>query len=205
MAKTKKNIEKYKNEDNLKVVNSILIDGNKSTFSILEKKYSKIIASLIRKMIKDEDDVADLTQETFIKAFNALPTYKSEYSFSSWIFRIASNGCIDFLRKKRFPTISLNKPMDSGDDDLYIDIEDTDTTPDIRLINDERKNIIAEAVEALPDNYKRIIKMRHFEELDYGEISEKLDIPLGTVKANLFRARKILMISLKKHSHILTD
>ncbi len=205
MAKTKKNKENCKNDDDLSVVHLILNNGDSDAFAILEKKYSKVIASLIRKMIKDEDDVDDLTQETFIKAFNALHTYKPEYSFSSWIFRIASNNCIDFLRKKRFSTISLDKPIESDNDDLYIEVEDTSLTPDVQLINDEKKKIIFDAVESLPDNYKLIIKMRHFEEMDYCEISQKLGIPLGTVKANLFRARKILAIALKRHSHILKD
>lgn len=205
MAKAKTDIEISKNEDDLKAVRQILEFGDTSAFSFLQKKYTSVISSLIRRMIKDEDDVDDLTQETFIKAYNALRTFRQEYAFSSWIYRIASNNCIDFLRKKRFPTISINKPLDCSDDDLFLEIEDSSNIPDLKVISEEKLKILNDAIDALPENYQKIIKMRHFDELDYNEIAEKLELPLGTVKAHLFRARKILLIDLKKHIHILKD
>lgn len=205
MAKTKNEIDIARNEEDIATVRQILELGDKSAFSILQKKYKTVISSLIRRMIKDEDDVDDLTQETFIKAYNALSTYRFEYAFSSWIYRIASNNCIDFLRKKRFPTISISKPLDCGDEDLYLEIEDSSSIPDMQVLSDEKQKIMNDAIDALPENYRKIIIMRHYEDLDYNEISDKLSLPLGTVKAHLFRARKILMIDLKKHLHILKD
>lgn len=205
MVKTKSDIEVRKNEEDLAAIAKILDDGDNSAFKFLQNKYSKIISALIRKMIKDEDDIDDLTQETFIKAYNALTTFRRDYPFSSWIYRIASNTCIDFLRKKRFPTISINKPVESSEDDLYIEIEDSSNIPDMNVLSEEKRKIIDEAINALPDNYRMIIKMRHEEDMEYNEISDKLGIPLGTVKAHLFRARKILMIDLKKHESFLRD
>jgi RNA polymerase sigma factor (sigma-70 family) len=195
----KKNSLSDKNsmEEDFSNVRAVL-SGDKSAFKPLQKKYRRIISSLIRRMIRNEDDVQDLTQETFIKAYNALDTFQFGYAFSSWIYRIASNTCIDFLRKKRFPTISLSQPISGDDEDMVFEIEDNTYVPDIEYINKERRKAIFEAIEKLPENYKEIIKLRHEEDLDYNEIAVKMNIPLGTVKAHLFRARQLLLSTLKK-------
>jgi len=205
MDNAKNDIDFKKNEEDRNAVRKILNDGDHSYFTFLQNKYYKIIASLIRRMIKDEDDVEDLTQETFIKAYSALNTYRFEYAFSSWIYRIASNNCIDFLRKKRFPMISIDKPIDYSDDDLYFEIEDKTTIPDLNIMSEEKRKIIEDSINCLTENYREIIKLRHEEELEYTEIASKLNLPLGTVKAHLYRARKILMIKLKKHQYVLND
>ena len=189
------------NEEDFDAIRKIL-DGDKSAFTFIQNKYKSRIKSLVRRMIKDPDDVDDLTQEAFIKAYNALDTFQFAYNFSAWIYRIASNSCIDFLRKKRFNTISLNQSI-GGEDDLYIDIPTNDMTPDVEMISKERKKILNKAIEDLPDNYKEIIKLRHTEEMDYKEIADKLEIPLGTFKAHLFRARKLLYDALKDKKEII--
>jgi RNA polymerase sigma-70 factor (ECF subfamily) len=199
-----KPINNETNEEDFQAVKQVLA-GNNSAFQILQKKYIKVVAALIRKMIKNEDDVEDLVQETFIKAYNALNTFQFGYAFSAWLYRIASNNCIDFLRKKRFATVSLDKPVQSDDDDLYIEIEDTTNRADMDMIASERHQALYKAIDALPENYKIIIKMRHEEELDYTEIAVKLDLPLGTVKAHLFRARKILYTALKNHQYLFQE
>ncbi len=206
MSKTQKDKEKQKlsQEEDIRVVNDIL-NGNEQSYNIIQKKYRRQIASAIRKMIKDEDDIDDLTQDTFIKIFRALPSYQPSYLFTSWIFRIASNTCIDFLRKKRFTTISLNQQSNNSDDDYILEIEDNSYQPEIELVINERKNILLNAVNELPDNYREIIKLRHNEDLDYKEISERLNLPLGTVKAHLFRARKILLERLKSSSYLFEE
>ena len=172
--------------------------GSQAAYNRLQKKYYKIVLSLIRKMIKDEDDAEDLTQESFIKAFGALDSFNKNYNFSSWLFRIASNHCIDFLRKKRFQTISINQPVNNDEDEQYIEIKDDTYQPEITVMNEERKIALNNAIDELPENYQKIIKMRHEMDMDYKEISQKLDMPLGTVKAHLFRARKALLEILKK-------
>lgn len=187
---------------------SRVLDGDYNSYGKIQNKYKNIIASLIRKMVKDEDDVDDLVQETFIKAYKALDRYKTEFTFSAWIYRIASNTCIDFLRKKRLNIISIDQPLYPGDDEdeaVYFEIEDNSYQPDIEFINREKISALNNAVENLPDKYKLIIKMRHEEEMDYNEISQKLDLPLGTVKAHLFRARKILLDELKKINYMFED
>lgn len=178
------------NEEDFEAIRKIL-DGDKSAFTFIQNKYKTRIKSLVRRMIKDPDDVDDLTQEAFIKAYNALDSFQFAYNFSAWLYRIASNSCIDFLRKKRFKTVSIDQPV-AGEEDLYIDIPNDDLTPDIEMISKERKKILKKAIDELPENYRNIINMRHTEEMDYKEIAKKLEIPLGTVKAHLFRARKLL-------------
>ena len=199
MNNRKANIESK--EEDFAAIREVLA-GNDAAFEILQKKYKSKIAALIRRMVKDADDIEDLVQESFIKAYKALPNFQFGYTFSAWIYRIASNNTIDFLRKKRFQMISIDKPM-GEDDDYYIEIKDEDPLPDIELITEERKKILNEAIDKLPDNYKEIINLRHKEELDYKEIANKLNIPLGTVKAHLFRARKTLYEALKDKKSII--
>lgn len=191
-------------EQDLEAVNRVLA-GDSSAFQLLQTKYNRIIIALVRKMVRNEDDVEDLAQETFIKAYKALKTFQPGYSFSAWIYRIASNTCIDFLRKKRFMTVSLSQPVGNSDDDYFFEIEDKSYVPDIGVLADERKKALKEAIENLPDNYREIIKLRHEEEMDYNQISKQLDLPLGTVKAHLFRARKLLLADLKKKKELFTD
>ncbi len=182
-----------------------VLAGDDRAFRYLQNKYYKLILTLIRKMIKNEDDVDDLTQDTFIKAFKALPTFQFGFSFSAWLYRIASNTCIDFLRKKRFAVVSLSQTTPGNEEEYEMEIEDQSYVPDLNVLNEERRKALYEAIESLPENYRNIIKLRHEDELDYKDISERLNLPLGTVKAHLFRARKILYDALKKHKSLFSD
>ncbi|MFC2131567.1 sigma-70 family RNA polymerase sigma factor [Bacteroidota bacterium] len=195
---------KESQEEDFEAVKRVL-SGDNSAFRVLQNKYQRLIASLIRRMVKDEDDIQDLTQETFIKAYNAMDTFKFGYTFSAWIYRIASNNCIDFLRKKRFQTVSLSQPLYDDEDDYFLQVEDSTFRPDLEYISQEIKQAITHAIDKLPENYREIIKLRHEMELDYSEISKKLDMPLGTVKAHLFRARKLLLSELKNKRQLFMD
>jgi RNA polymerase sigma factor (sigma-70 family) len=190
-------------EEDFAAVRRVLA-GDNGGFEVLQKKYNRIITSLIRRMIRNEEDVRDLTQDTFIKAYNAISSFQFGYSFSSWIYKIASNTCIDFLRKKRLAEVSLSQKTNS-DEEYEIEIEDKDYMPDISLMTDEKLKALRDAIEKLPDNYKEIIKLRHEKEMDYADIAETLDIPLGTVKAHLFRARKQLFVQLKKYRYLFVE
>lgn len=194
MQDNKTDQKKIENEKEYEIIQSIL-NGNIEQFKHLQKKYSRIISNLIRKMIKDEDDVADLTQDTFIKAYNALPNFQNGYAFSSWLFKIASNTCIDFIRKNKFQFVYIDD--NNNDEDKIYEIKDSNFQPDLEFQKKERKTIIQDAINQLPEIYQKVIKMRHEEELEYQEIADKLELPLGTVKVNIFRARKQLLEILK--------
>ncbi len=201
---TKIQPNKQNQEEDFQAIREVL-DGNHAAFDFLQKKYKRIIASLIRKMVQNEDDVDDLTQESFIKAFNALSTFQFGYSFSAWLYRIASNTCIDFLRKKRFPTISIDKPIGNSEDNHFFEIEDKTYMPDDSVMSEEKLAALREAIDNLPENYREIIKLRHEKEMDYKNIAELLDLPLGTVKAHLFRARKLLLEELRNKIYLFKD
>jgi RNA polymerase sigma-70 factor (ECF subfamily) len=174
------------------------VAGEQTAFKLLEKKYRGAITSLIRRMMHAHpNDVEDLVQETFIKAFQALANFNNEYAFSTWLYKIASNHCIDFLRKKRLKAFSIDQPIETKDGTVEYEIPDDSTLPDSDLHSRERAEIIIDAINNLPEKYRVVIRMRHEEDMDYQEIADKLGIPLGTVKAHLFRARAILYKKLK--------
>ena len=134
---------------------------------------------------------------SFIKAFNSLENFDRQFAFSTWLYKIATNNCIDYLRKKKLSTFSIDKEIASEDSDFKFEIPDTEYVPDNKIIEEQRKKIIDEAIENLPEKYKKVIVLRHKKEMEYEEIAEKLELPLGTVKAHIFRGRELLNKYLK--------
>lgn len=173
------------------------IAGDQAAYKFLMKKYHDAIYNLIYKMIHDKNDVEDLTQEAFIKAFNSLESFNFEFAFSTWLYKIATNNSIDYLRKKKIKTYSIDKPISTKDGEMEFEIPDSTFVPDKTVIFDQKRNIIQDAIETLPEKYQKVITMRHQEEKSYEEIAEELDIPLGTVKAHIFRAREMLYKQLR--------
>lgn len=173
------------------------IEGDERAYKKLLENYRGAIFNLLYKMVRNREETEDLVQEAFIKAFNALSTFNEEYAFSTWLYKIAVNNCIDHIRKKKLKTYSIDKPVPSKDGELGREFPDTSMSPDKEILSEEKSNIIENAIEDLPENYKTVIVMRHKEERSYEEIAEILNIPLGTVKARIFRAREMLKKKLK--------
>ena len=188
-------------DQNLKSANSELIkkaiEGDESAYKNLLENYRGAIYNLLYKMVRNKEETEDLVQEAFMKAFKALPSFNEEYAFSTWLYKIAVNNCIDHMRKKKLQTYSINKPVQSKDGELDREFPDTSMSPDKSILSDERASIIETAIDELPENYKTAIILRHSEEKSYEEISKILNIPLGTVKARIFRAREMLKKKLK--------
>ena len=178
----------------------LAVKGDEKAYAALSNKYQRPLYFHIRKMIRDVDYVDDLVQDIFMKAFKNLKNYKNDYAFSTWLYRIATNHTIDYLRKKKLDTLSIH-PDSSDDDHAPIQLEDEDTYTDEPMIRRERKNKVHEAINTLPEKYKIIISMRHIEEMSYQEISEEMNLPLGTVKAHIFRARELLYKYMKDSIH----
>ncbi|HLB00242.1 MAG TPA: sigma-70 family RNA polymerase sigma factor [Bacteroidota bacterium] len=168
------------------------LGGDQSAFRELMKKHRDSIFNLIHRIIRDTEQVEDLTQETFVKAFASLRNFNREYAFSTWLYKIATNSSIDYIRKKKLQTISINKPVIHEDSDYSIELPDSTYEPDRFIIQRQKSTIIAEAIAQLPPKYRKVIVMRHTEERDYAEIAKILKIPIGTVKAHIFRARELL-------------
>jgi len=159
---------------------------------------------MILKMVRNVDDAEDLTIEAFAKAFRNLARFKKDYTFSTWLFRIATNNAIDFIRKKKLETFSLNTSFtDDSGESINIEVEDRNLTPDEEAINEQKKALVRLFVTKLPSKYQRLVKLRYFDELSYEEIAEELEAPLGTVKAQLHRARELMYELVKdKKNHI---
>ncbi len=166
--------------------------GEEEAFAQLFSKYHRGIAFHVARMVPAQTSVEDLVQEIFIKAFTSLPSYSQEYAFSTWLYRIATNHVIDYLRKKKIPTFSIDQPPSPGEEEQRYEIPDTTYRPDRHIMASQQRNILEEAIEKLPPKYKRVIIMRHKQEMSYEEIARALELPLGTVKAHIFRARQLL-------------
>lgn len=177
--------------------------GNQAAYQRIVTKYQEPIMHHVLKMVRDRDEVDDLVQETFIKAFGSLASYSTQFAFSTWLYKIATNHTIDYLRKRKLRTISIDKPIQTNEGEMELEIPDHTYRPDQHLIEDQRNQLIQEAIEALPEKYHRVIVMRHQQELSYEEIADELDLPLGTVKAHIFRAREMLYKFLKDKRHSL--
>ena len=149
-------------------------------------------------MIKNNDDAEDLTIEAFSKAFKNLHKFKKEFTFSTWLFRIATNNTIDFIRKKKLYTTSIHTSLkDEAGQNIELDIKDTNLDPNEITIKNEKITIVRQLVNKLPKKYQNLVKLRYFEELSYKEIAKKTNSPLGTIKAQLFRARDLLFEIMK--------
>lgn len=174
-------------------------EGDGKAFERLLKKYRKSVYYMLLKMVKNNDDADDLTQEAFAKAFTSIKNFDSTYAFSTWLFRIASNNCIDYVRKKRLSTISIDQPVEGEDGgSMQFDLRDSGLDPNETLLKQQRKRYLQMAMDRIPDSFRKLVELRYFDELSYEEISEKMEIPLGTVKAKLFRSRELLEDEMKK-------
>lgn len=173
------------------------IGGDEQAYKELVEKYQRALYFHTLKMIKDKEQVNDLVQETFVKAFDNLNTYSTNYAFSTWLYRIATNHTIDYLRKKKLKTLSIDEPVKTRDGDMQMQLEDDTAETDRNIIRKQRQHIVQDAIEGLPRKYRKVIEMRHMEEKSYQEIADVLDLPLGTVKAHIFRARELLYKALK--------
>ncbi len=173
------------------------LNGNESAYAELMNRYKKKIEIIVSRLVKKEFDVEDLVQEIFTKAFTSLSTFKSEFSFSTWLYKIATNHCIDHIRKRKISTYSLDEDLELEDDTVHREIPDWSKTPDYELIRKEKNEIIHQAINSLPEHYRKVIILRHFEDKSYEEIAKELKLPIGTVKVHLFRARELLYKKLK--------
>jgi RNA polymerase sigma factor (sigma-70 family) len=166
--------------------------GNEKAFAGLLNRYKDSIYFMLLKMVNNASDAEDLTIEAFGKAFRNLDSYTPTFAFSTWLFKIATNNCIDFIRKKQSSPSILNQVQDDDLDDYTVNIQSDTPDPEEHLINQQKINALREIVSQLKPRYRRLIELRFFKEYSYEEISSELNLPIGTVKAQLFRAKTLL-------------
>ncbi|NNC95672.1 MAG: sigma-70 family RNA polymerase sigma factor [Chitinophagales bacterium] len=188
-------------QEDYKLVKKAVEENNQQAFEELMKRYRDSIYYMVLKMVHNRDDADDLTMEAFGKAFNNLHKYSPEFAFSTWLFKIAINNCIDFIRKKKLETTSLDNPYETDKgDEVHISVKDKSLDPEQTFIKEQRKDLMRLVTEKLSDKYRRLIELRYFEEYSYDEIATELDLPLGTVKAQLFRAKELLFTMMKNQN-----
>jgi RNA polymerase sigma factor (sigma-70 family) len=168
------------------------LSGDEKAFARLMSRYKDAIYFMLLKMVNNKNDAEDLTLEAFGKAFKNLHQYSPNYAFSTWLFKIATNNCIDFLRKKRGVYISIENNQENGDNDAPVKLRSTDPNPEEKLIRIQKAFLMRRLVHRLKPRYRILVELRYFREFSYEEIAKELNLPLGTVKAQLFRAREML-------------
>lgn len=173
--------------------------GDQKAYAELMGRYRDAIYYMLLKMVNNASDAEDLTIEAFGKAFKNIQQYTPNYAFSTWLFKIATNNCIDFIRKKKATTISLDQ-NDDDDDKAPTDIMAPVLDPEEEMIKGQKQKMMREIVSKLKPRYRKLIELRYFKEFSYEEIADELELPIGTVKAQLFRARELLFNILKNTS-----
>lgn len=174
------------------------LEGEELAYKALYERYKDTMFFMLLKMVGNKADAEDLVAESFEKAFEGLKGYSPQFAFSTWLFKIALNHAIDFIRKRRVETCSLER---GGTDEEGVDVNEVasgDRTPVEEVIRGERAACTRDAVALMQDDYRRLIELRYFEEYSYEEIARELDWPLGTVKAKLFRAKRMLVNLLRE-------
>lgn len=165
--------------------------GDDKAFAALMHRYRDSIYYMLLKMVNNPSDAEDLTIEAFGKAFRSIESYTPKYAFSTWLFKIATNNCVDFIRKKQLspsPLDNLQENLDNATVNIQSDLPD----PEEALINHQKINALKEIVSQLKPRYKSLIELRYYKEYSYEEISAELNLPIGTVKAQLYRAKTLL-------------
>jgi RNA polymerase sigma factor (sigma-70 family) len=165
--------------------------GNEKAFAGLMNRYRDSIYFMLLKMVNNPSDAEDLTIEAFGKAFRNIDTYTPRFAFSTWLFMIATNNCIDFIRKKQAAPMSIDQ-WQEGMYNLTVNIPSDLPDPEEALINDQKIAILRKIVNQLKSPYKEIIELRYYKEYSYEEIASELKIPIGTVKVQLNRAKTLL-------------
>jgi RNA polymerase sigma-70 factor (ECF subfamily) len=167
--------------------------GDQRAYGKLMSRYKDSIYFLLLKMVHNEDDANDLTIEAFGKAFSNLHKYTPDFAFSTWLYKIALNNSIDFIRRKKIETLSIHDAVENDKGETFeIDIRSTNPDPEERFVRQQRGKILREVIEKINPKYRLLIELRFFEELSYEEIAQRTGLPLGTVKAQLFRAKNLL-------------
>lgn len=167
--------------------------ADQRAYAILMDRYRDPVFTMMYKMVHNREDADDLVLEAFGKAFRRLESYTPNFAFSTWLFKIAINNCIDFIRKRRLNLLSIDDSITSnGKQDFSGNIRAAVLDPEERYIQQQRIKLMQKVMGKLTPKYRLMLEMRYFEELSYQEIANELEIPLGTVKAQLFRAKELL-------------
>ena len=175
-------------------------EGDEKAFVALMRRYKDTIYFMLLKMVNNKTDAEDLTLEAFGKAFTNIHQYAPQFAFSTWLFRIASNNAIDYMRKKRAITVPLESSNSTDKNQITernFNFRSETDTPEESFIRGQKAKILRKIVAKLKPRYRTLLELRYFKEYSYDEIAKELNLPLGTVKVQLFRSREMLFELLK--------
>jgi len=184
----------------LRLVN-MAVEGDEKAFAELMNRYRDSIYYMLLKMVNNPSDADDLTIEAFGKAFKNINLYTPNYAFSTWLFRIATNNCIDFIRKKKSAPTAIDQQQDEQDDPAS-NLQSDLPGPEEEMMQKQKIKHLGNVVSQLKPKYRRLIELRYYKEYSYEEIANELKLPLGTVKAQIFRAKELLYNILNKTENI---
>lgn len=188
-------------EEESRIVQKVL-KGDVNAFETLVLAYEKSVYNIALRMTGNSEDASDMTQEAFIKAYNSLQSFRGDSKFSVWIYRIATNVCLDFIRSRsRKPTVSLSVEDKDGDE-VELDVADESQSPEQLLDRQMTRESVRRGLETLTPEYRQILLLREIQGLSYDEISQCLGLEVGTVKSRIFRARKKLCAFLIQDGNI---
>lgn len=174
--------------------------GDERAYRELIRRYERPVYSVLMRVVRRSEDAEDLTQETFVRMFRALDRYDLERPFSAWLFTIASRLGIDHLRRRRVPTVSMSQSEPGSTEEHQMDVPDEGPGPEEVAVHHEEEARSRDLVDSLPPHYRIVVVLRHQQDLSYEEIAEALQLPLGTVKARIHRARALLKEKLEGQS-----
>lgn len=196
-AESKKSDETLPEETRLAF---LAASGDEKAFETLMRKYEKFVSTCVYQVVGNPEDTLDVAQETFLKVYKSISSFKGESSFSSWLYRVAKNCAYDFVRKKKLSSVSLDSTDDEG---VTMDIPDSDikTRPEDLALRKEKQEMLWKAIEKLSDEHREVITLRDINDYTYEQIADMLSLEAGTVKSRLFRAREALKKILTKENY----
>jgi RNA polymerase sigma-70 factor (ECF subfamily) len=183
----------HPNETNEQSLITRTLAGDDDAFAVLVRTHQTTVYNIAYRMVGQRETAQSIAQETFLRAFKALHTFDPNRPFAPWLYRIATNQSINWIKRAKLPTISIESAQQVDDEEPEpLDIPDSSAEPATRFAQAEMQAQMRQSVLSLPTDYRAVIELRHFQELNYDEIAEALNIPVGTVKTRLFRARRML-------------
>lgn len=177
------------------------ISGDVESFEQLIRQYQRMAYNVAYRMMGNEEDAKDMTQEALVKVFKKLKSFRMDASFSTWLYRIVMNTCKDEMRKKKMSTISIDQSIETEDSQVYFELEEKGLGPEEKLLQKETQNLVHSALQEIPEDNRMVLILRDIKNLTYDEISEVLDIPKGTVKSRINRGRLALRDVLKARGY----
>lgn len=176
-------------------------DGDQNAYALLLGRYWDSIYFMLLKMVHNKDDAEDLTIEAFGKAFKNLHHYEPEFAFSTWLFKIANNNAIDFIRRQKGKSVPIDNPGNAPNAENPLQLPSDLPDPEEQLIRKQKAILLKTVVDQLKPRYSKLVKLRFYQEYSYEEIARELQLPLGTVKAQLFRAKELLF-NILRHRNV---